>query len=132
MAVNVNAQVRPLVKNIQAEITTLNQDIQVNFASGIIYAFSPTAKVEYENNEYIITITDKNGTTSAIIPVISEENINFFIYKYFEDNPVIQQYIQQHNISNQAHADIRQLLQQVIYNNDVLILDGGHANTIYS
>lgn len=36
--------------------------------SGIIYAYSPTAKIELlPNGNYLITITDKNGTTTAEI-----------------------------------------------------------------
>ena len=32
---------------------------------GIIYAISPTAKVERETDGVLVTITDKNGTTTA-------------------------------------------------------------------
>ena len=37
----------------------------LNVTEGIIYAISPTAKVERETDGVLITITDKNGTTTA-------------------------------------------------------------------
>ena len=37
----------------------------LNVTEGIIYAISPTAKVERETDGVFITITDKNGTTTA-------------------------------------------------------------------
>lgn len=101
--------------NINAEVRTLTQDIEVDFASSIIYAFSPIATVsQLPNGDVIITITDKNGTTSEIIPVVTEQTISRFIDEYFEENPIIQEYIAQHNISNQAHQDIRQLIQNAV------------------
>ena len=115
MAVNINAEVNKLTKNIQTEMNVLDQDIEVNFASSIIYAFSPIAKVQLlQNGNYLITITDKNGTTTAEIPVITKENIDRIITEYFEKNPIIQQYIQEHNISETAHQDIRLLIQNAM------------------
>lgn len=102
---------------LNAQVGVLDQDIEVGLSSSIIYAFSPIAKVqELPNGYFLITITDKNGTTTAIIPVVSEENIAEVVNQYFEQNPIIQDYIHQHNISDQAHEDIRQLITQVATN----------------
>lgn len=102
-------------KKILAQLQELKQDIEVKLDSSIIYAFSPSASVEeLENGNYLITITDKNGTTTAQIPVVSKENIDYIINQYFQQNPIIQQYIHLHNISNQAHNDIRTLIQNAI------------------
>lgn len=115
MAVNVNAEVNKLTRNIRAEVNILDQDIEVGFASSIIYAFSPIAKVQLlQNGNYLITITDKNGTTTAEIPVVTKENIDRIIDEYFEQNPIIQEYIHEHNISDTAHEDIRLLIQNAM------------------
>ena len=114
MAVNVNATINPKKQTLDATIETLSQDIEVDLSSSIIYAFSPIAKIEEFGDNYKITIIDKNGTTSAIIPVVTEENIDNIIDSYFQENPIIQEYIQEHNISQQAHEDIRLLIQNVI------------------
>ena len=37
----------------------------LNVTEGIIYAISPTAKVERETDGVLVTITDKDGTTTA-------------------------------------------------------------------
>lgn len=101
--------------NINAEINVLDQDIEVDLMSSIIYAFSPIAKVQLlTSGSYLITITDKNGTTTAEIPVVSKENIDNIITQYFEQNPIIQEYIQEHNISDTAHEDIRLLIQNAL------------------
>ena len=85
MAVNINAEVNRLTRNIEAEINVLDQDIEVDFASSIIYAFSPIANVQQlANGNYLITITDKNGTTTAEINNVTQENINRFIEYYFQ------------------------------------------------
>lgn len=115
MAVNINAEINRLTRNIEAEMNVLDQDIEVDFASSIIYAFSPIANVhQLANGNYLITITDKNGTTTAEINNVTQDNINIFIDNYFQQNPIIQNYIQEHNISNQAHQDIRLLIQNAI------------------
>ena len=115
MAVNIEAQVNKLTQNIQAELKPLTQDIEVELSSSIIYAFSPTATIqELQNGNYLITITDKNGTTTGEIPVVTKENIDKIITQYFNENPIIQEYIQEHNLSNTAHQDIRRLIQEAI------------------
>ena len=116
MSVNIQAEVSQRTYNVPVEVNTLLQDIEVDLSSSIIYAFSPTAKVErmQDGDNYLITITDKNGTTTAIVPVIDDENIDRVINQYFQEHPIIQQLIQQHNISAQAHQDIRNLITQAI------------------
>lgn len=116
MSVNIQAEVSQRTYNVPVEVNTLLQDIEVDLSSSIIYAFSPTAKVErmQDGDNYLITITDKNGTTTAIVPIIDDENIDRVINQYFQEHPIIQQLIQQHNISAQAHQDIRNLITQAI------------------
>lgn len=116
MSVNIQAEVSQRTYNVPVEVNTLLQDIEVDLSSSIIYAFSPAAKVErmQDGDNYLITITDKNGTTTAIVPVIDDENIDRVINQYFQEHPIIQQLIQQHNISAQAHQDIRNLITQAI------------------
>lgn len=115
MPVNINAEVNKLTRNIQAQMNVLDQDIEVGLSSSIIYAFSPIAKIQLlQNGNYKITITDKNGTTTAEIPLVTKENIDNIINQYFQEHPIIQEYIQEHNISQQAHQDIRILIQNAI------------------
>lgn len=116
MSVNIQAEVSQRTYNVPVEVNTLLQDIEVDLSSSIVYAFSPTAKVEKLQDEgsYLITITDKNGTTTATIPIVDDENIDRVINQYFQEHPIIQQLIQQHNISAQAHQDIRNLITQAI------------------
>lgn len=89
--------------------------LQAEIATSFIYAISPSAKVEnLPNGRILITITDKEGTTTAQVPVISKEGIENIINEYFQEHPIAEEYIQQHNESASAHQDIRQLIQQVI------------------
>lgn len=95
MSVNIQAEINQKTYNIPVEVNTLLQDIEVDLSSSIIYAFSPTAKVEKLQDEgsYLITITDKNGTTTAIIPIVDDENIDRVVNQYFQEHPIIQQLI---------------------------------------
>lgn len=98
--VNLSVENYPLTQDIEAEINkrtidipiemqSLTQDIEVNFASSIIYAFSPTATIEeLQNGNYLITITDKNGTTTCEIPIIQEETIGALINDYVQQHPI--------------------------------------------
>lgn len=89
--------------------------LQAEIATSFIYAISPSAKVEnLPNGRILITITDKEGTTTAQVPVISKEGIEDIINEYFQEHPIAEEYIQQHNESASAHQDIRQLIQQAI------------------
>lgn len=100
---------------IKAEIQNLTQDIEVNLGSSILYAFSPVAKIELLNNgNYLITITDKNGTTTGEIPTFSDESIETIISKYFQEHPIVTNEIERHNQSNVAHQDIRNLINAAI------------------
>lgn len=112
--VNLDATVQKKVKNIDVELENLTQDIPVGMSCSVIYAFSPRAKVQLlPNDNYLITITDKYGTTTAEVTNVTEQNIERFINSYFQHSGILQEYIHEHNISDQAHADIRQLIQQV-------------------
>lgn len=131
--VKIPASIQSVNQGINASIATLPQSLKAEIQSSFIYAISPTAKIEeLENGNYLITITDKNGTTTAIINNVTQDTINGFIKAYFDEHPeVITDIIQEHNTSPQAHNDIRELFQNVLKYNDVLILDCGHAQTEY-
>lgn len=73
--ININAEIQEVSQSLQASLSSNQHKINAQIASGIIYAISPTAKVEQlPNGNYLITITDKNGTTTAEV-----ENANEFI-----------------------------------------------------
>jgi len=73
----ISARVDKKTKNIQVEVKALDQDIEVGIAEGIISAFSPTVTIEeLESGNFLITITDRTGTTTAEIPILSEEMLN--------------------------------------------------------
>ena len=73
--ININAEINEVTQSLQASLSSNQHRINAEINSGIIYAISPTAKVEQlPNGNYLITITDKNGTTTAEI-----ENVNEFV-----------------------------------------------------
>ena len=73
--ININAEINEVTQSLQASLSSNQHRINAEISSGIIYAISPTAKVEQlPNGNYLITITDKNGTTTAEI-----ENVNEFV-----------------------------------------------------
>lgn len=75
---------------LEVELAQNNQQIDVDLTSGILYAFSPSAKVELLNNgNYLITITDKDGTTTAEIPIVNESTIANLMSWFFEQNNMI-------------------------------------------
>ena len=112
MSVNIQAEVNRLTRNVEVQVSELNQGIEVGVTASLIYAFSPIAKVQpLQNGNYLITITDRDGTTTAEVPVMTQEIIDGFVEQYLQHTQVIQNYIQQHNISDSAHADIRLLIQ---------------------
>ena len=113
--VNIQAAVQGLNEGINASVSSLSQSLNAEISSSFIYAVSPSARVEQlPNGNVLVTITDKDGTTTAQIPIVSDENIENIIDKYFQEHPVAEKYIQQHNESTSAHQDIRQLIQQAI------------------
>ena len=115
--VTLYANVNSTVQSIPAEIQSLTQDIEVDFGSSILNVFSPTAKIEMmQNGNFLVTITDKNGTTTAEIPSFSDESLNTIISQYFQNNPIVENLIQAHNQSNVAHQDIRNLITSAIEN----------------
>lgn len=75
--VNIKAEISQLNQDIPVEVRQLRQDLEVEFSSVIIQAFSPSVRVEEkeDGSGYIITITDKNGTTTAEIPIVTENAI---------------------------------------------------------
>lgn len=100
---------------LNAEIQQLNKGIDVDFGSSILFAFSPIAKVEQlANGDYLITITDKNGTTTALIPTVTYENIDNIITRYFSQHSILTDAIQAHNESELAHEDLRNLITAAI------------------
>lgn len=111
----ISARVDKKTKNIQVEVKTLDQDIEVGIAEGIISAFSPTVTIEeLESGNFLITITDRTGTTTAEIPILSDEILNAKLIQYFEHNPVILDYIREHNQDVQSHPHIRNVLSEII------------------
>lgn len=67
--INLNAKIKNITQTLEASLSSNQQSFNAEIASGIIYAISPTAKIEeLPNGNYLITITDKNGTTVAEIP----------------------------------------------------------------
>ena len=113
---NLQAQVASNLQNINVEIDPLLQDIQVGVSSLLIHAFSPTAKVEkLPNGNYLITITDKNGTTTAQVPVVNQDTIDRYITYYFEHNPIIiQQLVKQAHDYQELYRQLKQLIQGAI------------------
>ena len=98
--------------NLEAEIQQLDQDIQAQFSSSMIYAFSPIAKIELDDttSNFIITITDKWGTTTAEVPNLTQDKINHAIQVYLQSHPIIQE----HDQSEDAHAYIRGLIDKAV------------------
>lgn len=113
--IHIDSSVKKLTKNIQAELSENNQDIEADLSLGIIYAFSPIANVTLmQNGNYLITITDRLGTTTAEVPNFTDEVIDRAVQEYIESHSYVQDLIQEHNLSQQAHQDIRNLIQQAI------------------
>lgn len=113
---NIEVQLEPRVRNISVDVESQLQDIEVGICSSFIYAFSPTAKVEkIENGNYLITITDKNGTTTAEVPVVDQETIDGYIEYYLEHNPIIiQQLIKEAEDYQELYTELKQLIQNAI------------------
>ena len=53
-------------------MSSITHSLNAEVSSSFIYAISPTARIDsLSNGNYLITITDKLGTTAAEIPGIS-------------------------------------------------------------
>lgn len=113
---NIEVQLEPRVRNISVDVESQLQDIEVGICSSFIYAFSPTAKVEeLPNGNYLITITDKYGTTTAEVPVVDSETINEYIENYLENNPIIiQQLIKEAEDYQELYNELKELIQNAI------------------
>lgn len=113
--IHIDSSINKLTQNIQAELSENNQGIEVDLSMGIIYALSPIANITLmSNGNYLITITDKLGTTTAEIPNFTDAEIDRAIENYLNTHSVIANLIEEHNLSEQAHQDIRNLIQQAI------------------
>lgn len=113
---NIEVQLEPRVRNISVDVESQLQDIEVGICSSFIYAFSPTAKVEeLPNGNYLITITDKYGTTTAEVPVVDSETINEYIENYLQNNPIIiQQLIKEAEDYQELYNELKELIQNAI------------------
>ena len=113
---DIDINVRPLVKNISVTATPKLQDIQVEMHSNILFAFSPIAKVEQlPNGNYLISITDKNGTTTAEIPYPSMQNIDSLVDEYLRNRSVIQDFIKEYNNSQESKQLIKELILDAVF-----------------
>lgn len=112
---DIDINVRPLVKNISVAAAPKLQDIQVEMRSNILFAFSPIAKVEQlSNGNYLISITDKNGTTTAEIPYPSIQNIDNLVDEYLNNRSVIQDFIREYNNSQESRQLIKELILDAV------------------
>lgn len=115
--INLQAQIdsNSNLQTFEGSLSSLKPEFQTEISTNFIYAISPSAEIKLlPNGNYLIVITDKNGTTSAEITNTSEENINRIIDEYLQNSSIISQYIEQHDISEVAHASIRALIQDAI------------------
>ena len=114
-ATKIQANVRPLVKNIAVTTTPLLQDIGVQLSSNIIYAFSPTAYVQQlPSGNYLVSITDKNVTTTAQIPRVNDEYIAQIINEYFSSRSVISDFLEEYNNEEESRALIQNLILNAV------------------
>lgn len=112
--VNLEASVQNRTQNLNVELESLTQDIEVGMSCNIVYAFSPTVNItQLQNGNYLITITDKYGTTTAEVTNVTSETIQNILDEYFETHDVISTYIRQHDTDPQSHQDIRDWIQEV-------------------
>lgn len=96
--VSIELGVSSKAQQLQMGVESKLQDIEVEISSSLIYAFSPSARVDQlPNGNYLVTITDKDGTTTAEIPVkapvIDQQTMNAFFDYYFQTHAVLIQRI---------------------------------------
>lgn len=122
-SVTLDSSISTKQNSLQVEFTPAVINIESNLAAQVIHAFSPTVDIQATQNGYLFTVTDKRGTTTALIPIVNQENINNFINNYFENNVDIQELLETHNESQQAHQYIQQLIFDAIINFEDLLDD---------
>ena len=67
-----NANIKDVSQTLLASMSSITHSLNAEVSSSFIYAISPTARIDsLSNGNYLITITDKLGTTAAEIPGIS-------------------------------------------------------------
>ena len=140
MSINIEAEINKKTINVPVELQSLTQDIEVNFVPSIIYAFSPFAKIEeLQNGNYLITITDKNGTTTGEIPVVTQETIDNFIDYYMQSHSIYLDSIdlaglpitvQDNSVTKQELANALQLAAAAYKNIDLIITKGSISQNI--
>lgn len=75
-------QINPV--EIDVTIKSLNQVLNTEVSQSLIYAFSPQAYIsQLQNGNYLITITDKNGTTTAQISSVTRETLYLWLQDFF-------------------------------------------------
>ncbi len=96
--VNLEASVQNKVHNLNVELEPLTQDVEVGMSCNIVYAFSPTVNItQLQNGNYLISITDKFGTTTAEVNNVNQKTIDQFIQTSLERNRIIEKYFEQHH-----------------------------------
>ena len=96
--VNLEASIQNKVHNLNVELEPLTQDIEVGMSCNIVYAFSPTVNItQLQNGNYLISITDKFGTTTAEVNNLNQETIDGFIKSCLEKNKIIENYFEEHS-----------------------------------
>lgn len=118
--VSVELGVSSKTQQLQMGVESKLQDIEVEISSSLIYAFSPSARVDQlPNGNYLVTIIDKDGTTTAEIPRKSSrnrsiDNEHFFDY-YFQTHAVlIQRIIREANTYEERYNQLKELIQGAI------------------
>lgn len=67
----IEANVKDISQTLTASMASITHSLNAEISSGFIYNISPTARIDrLPNGNYLITITDKNGTTTAEIPIM--------------------------------------------------------------
>lgn len=65
--IEVKAKIQEINAPLKAHIGEMNQRIHTDVSDHLIYAISPTVKIDDEPEEVRITATDKNGTTTGTV-----------------------------------------------------------------
>ncbi len=112
---SIDVKLKPLIKNIAVTATPKLQDIEIGVHSNILYAFSPSAKIEkISNGNYLITITDKEGTTTGEVPVFDQDRLISFIDEYFNSRSVIADFLEEYNNQEESRLLIKNLILNAV------------------